>query len=148
MSNRELLLPIDVLGISHYIRVMDNLNQHDGPVTGQIFAKDCGAAKFTIGSQVKHRIFGFRGVIFDVDPSFNNSEEWYLSIPEENRPRKNQPFYHLFAGSHDKAPYIAYVSEQNLVLDGDDDDPIFHPEMEDYFEDVVDGRFVSRAKMN
>jgi heat shock protein HspQ len=142
------LLPIDVFGVWYYIGVMDISNQQDEVVVGNLIPRDCGAAKFTIGTQVKHRIFGFRGVIFDVDPSFSNSEEWYLSIPEEVRPRKDQPFYHLFAESPDKAPYEAYVSEQNLVLDVDSDDPISHPEMDDYFEDMVDGRFVSRTKLN
>ena len=107
-----------------------------------------GAAKYTIGAQVKHRIFGFRGVIFDVDPIFSNSEEWYLSIPEDFRPKKNQPFYHLLAETPEKAPYVAYVSEQNLVLDDEENDPIWHPEMGEYFEDIVDGRFVLRSKAN
>ena len=74
-------------------------------------------AKYPIGNQVKHRIFGFRGVIFDVDPVFANSEEWYESIPENVRPKRDQPFYHLFAEAPNKAPYVAYVSEQNLVED-------------------------------
>jgi len=127
---------------------MDISNIHSETSATGLVPKDCGAAKFTIGTQVKHRIFGFRGVIFDVDPSFSNSEEWYLAIPEDVRPRKDQPFYHLFAESPDKSPYVAYVSEQNLVLDGDSEDPIYHPEMDEYFEDMVDGRFVSRTRLN
>ena len=142
------MLPIDVDGYRHYIVIMDIMNQISEPDVGKLVVKDCGAAKFTIGTQVKHRIFGFRGVIFDVDPSFGNSEEWYLAIPEDVRPRKDQPFYHLFAESPDKSPYEAYVSEQNLVVDDDCDDPISHPEMDQYFEDMIDGRFVSRAKLN
>ena len=74
------------------------------------------AAKFGIGQVVRHRIFPFRGVIFDVDPVFNNTEEWWLAIPEEIRPTKDQPYYHLFA-ENDESEYIAYVSEQNLVAD-------------------------------
>ena len=104
-------------------------------------------AKFAIGQPVRHRIFGFRGVIFDVDPVFSNSDEWYESIPEEMRPRKEQPFYHLFAEDHDKSPYIAYVSEQNLELE-DDDEPIYHPAMDDYFDGMKDGCFVVRQKSN
>ncbi len=73
-------------------------------------------AKFQIGQIVKHRIFPFRGVIFDVDPTFNNTEEWYQSIPPEVRPRKDQPFYHLLA-ENSETTYIAYVSEQNLLVD-------------------------------
>lgn len=105
-------------------------------------------AKYPIGNQVKHRIFGFRGVIFDVDPVFSNSDEWYESIPESTRPRKDQPFYHLFAEAPDKAPYVAYVSEQNLVDDDELDEPISHPELEDIFADLVDGKFILRSKAN
>ncbi len=74
------------------------------------------AAKFTIGQVVRHRLFPFRGVIFDIDPEFNNSDEWYESIPAEVRPRKDQPFYHLLAENAD-TEYVAYVSEQNLLED-------------------------------
>jgi heat shock protein HspQ len=75
-------------------------------------------AKFRIGQVVRHRLFPFRGVIFDVDPEFNNTEEWYQAIPAEVRPRKDQPFYHLLAENSD-SQYIAYVSEQNLLDDSD-----------------------------
>jgi heat shock protein HspQ len=105
-------------------------------------------AKYPIGNQVKHRIFGFRGVIFDVDPVFSNSEEWYESIPENVRPKRDQPFYHLFAEAPNKAPYVAYVSEQNLIEDDEQGEPINHPEIEDFFEDFIDGRFVLRNKSN
>ena len=73
-------------------------------------------ARFQIGQIVRHRIFSFRGVIFDIDPVFNNTEEWWLSIPEDVRPHKDQPFYHLLAENAD-SEYVAYVSEQNLVPD-------------------------------
>jgi heat shock protein HspQ len=104
-------------------------------------------AKYTIGEQVRHRIYGFRGVVFDVDPEFANTDEWYQSIPAESRPRKDQPFYHLFAESTEQSPYVAYVSEQNLVPD-EDDDPISHPEMVDYFDGQEDGRYVPRMLLN
>lgn len=104
-------------------------------------------AKYTIGEQVRHRIYGFRGVVFDVDPEFANTDEWYQSIPAESRPRKDQPFYHLFAESTEQSPYVAYVSEQNLVRD-EDDDPISHPEMVDYFDTLEDGRYVPRMLLN
>ncbi len=104
-------------------------------------------AKFTIGEQVRHRIYGFRGVVFDVDPEFANTDEWYHSIPAESRPRKDQPFYHLFAESTEQSPYVAYVSEQNLVPD-EDDDPISHPEMIEHFEGLEDGRYVPRILLN
>ena len=73
-------------------------------------------AKFQIGQIVRHRIYSFRGVVFDIDPEFNNTEEWWLSIPEEVRPRKDQPFYHLLA-ENAETEYVAYVSEQNLLPD-------------------------------
>src|SRR5204862_4427888 len=73
-------------------------------------------AKFQIGQIVRHRVFSFRGVVFDIDPEFNNTEEWWLSIPEEVRPHKDQPFYHLLAENSD-SEYVAYVSEQNLLPD-------------------------------
>ena len=73
-------------------------------------------AKFSLGEVVRHRYYPFRGIIFDVDPVFNSTEEWWQSIPEEIRPRKDQPFYHLLA-ENEKTEYIAYVSEQNLLPD-------------------------------
>ena len=88
-------------------------------------------AKFSIGEVVKHRNFDFRGVIYDVDFEFNNSEEWYQSIPKDVRPRKNQPFYHLLAESNE-VTYEAYVSEQNLLID-DSNEPVKHPLIEEIF---------------
>lgn len=93
-------------------------------------------AKFQIGQVVKHRLFPFRGVIFDVDPTFSNTEEWWQAIPEEIRPLKDQPFYHLLAENED-TEYIAYVSEQNLLMD-DSGEPVRHPQVREYF-----GRFNS-----
>ena len=104
-------------------------------------------AKFHIGMPVRHRIYGFRGIIFDVDPEFDNSEEWYDSIPENVRPTKDQPFYHLFAETPDKSPYIAYVSEQNLEPD-DDTDPLHPPGLSEYFDVHDDGSLSLRSKMN
>ena len=88
-------------------------------------------AKFSIGDVVKHKHFDFRGVIYDVDFEFNNSEEWYQSIPKNVRPKKDQPFYHLLA-ENDEITYEAYVSEQNLISD-DSDEPIKHPLIEEIF---------------
>jgi heat shock protein HspQ len=79
-------------------------------------APESRAARFAIGQVVRHRLFPFRGVIFDVDPVFNNTEEWWLAIPEGIRPSKDQPFYHLFA-ENEETEYVAYVSEQNLLPD-------------------------------
>lgn len=96
-------------------------------------------AKFQIGDVVRHRVFPFRGVIFDVDPIFANTEEWYEAIPEEVRPRKDQPFYHLFA-ENEETEYIAYVSEQNLVRD-ETGLPVRHPQIDEVFEITDDGAY-------
>ena len=89
------------------------------------------SAKFAIGQIVKHRVYPFRGVIYDVDPIFANTEEWYRAIPAEVRPSKDQPFYHLFA-ENEETQYVAYVSEQNLLPD-DSGQPIRHPQVEQLF---------------
>lgn len=89
-------------------------------------------ARFGIGQVVKHRLFPFRGVIFDIDPTFNNTEEWWQSIPEEARPAKDQPFYHLLA-ENEETEYIAYVSEQNLLVD-DTASPVRHPQVAEFFD--------------
>ena len=90
-------------------------------------------AKFSIGDVVKHRHFNFRGVIYDVDFEFNNSEEWYQSIPKDVRPRKDQPFYHLLA-ENNEITYEAYVSEQNLIVD-QSNEPIRHPLVDEFFSE-------------
>ncbi|MGQ3354758.1 MAG: heat shock protein HspQ [Phreatobacter sp.] len=96
-------------------------------------------AKFKIGQIVKHRIHPFRGVVFDVDPTFANTDEWYEAIPAELRPSKDQPFYHLFA-ENEVTEYIAYVSEQNLLVDTSGD-PIRHPQVDEVFERDPDGEY-------
>ncbi|MDZ3837699.1 MAG: heat shock protein HspQ [Rhodospirillales bacterium] len=101
-------------------------------------------AKFQIGDVVRHRLYPFRGVIFDVDPVFANTEEWWLSIPEHVRPRKDQPFYHLLA-ENAEATYIAYVSEQNLLPD-DTGAPVAHPQVGEMFSGVENGRYVVRRE--
>ena len=100
-------------------------------------------ARFAPGDIVRHRMFDFRGVVFDVDPVFANSDEWYEAIPEDIRPAKEQPYYHLFAENEDSS-YIAYVSQQNLVVDPDGG-PIDHPQVEAMFDGLGDGRYRVRA---
>ena len=102
-------------------------------------------ARFGIGDIVRHRTFDFRGVIFDIDPVFANSEEWYESIPAEVRPRRDQPFYHIFAENED-ASYVAYVSQQNLIGDGDAG-PVDHPSVDEMFEEFADGRYRMRRRL-
>jgi heat shock protein HspQ len=99
-------------------------------------------AKFKLGEVVKHRVFPFRGVIFDIDPVFHNTEEWWLSLPEDVRPSKDQPFYHLFA-ENGETEYIAYVSEQNLLPDTSGK-PIRHPQVAEVFERDDNGGYRPR----
>src|ERR1700749_4209090 len=104
-------------------------------------------AKYTLGQAVRHRVFPFRGVVFDVDPVFNNTEEWYQAIPADVRPSKDQPFYHLFA-ENAESEYIAYVSEQNLLPDTTGE-PLRHPQVSEMFENDGKGRYRRRrAQLN
>jgi heat shock protein HspQ len=102
-------------------------------------------ARFKLGEVVKHRVFAFRGVIFDIDPVFNNTEEWWLSIPENVRPSKDQPFYHLFA-ENAESEYIAYVSEQNLLPDTSGE-PVRHPQVAEVFERDDKGAYRPRNSL-
>ena len=101
-------------------------------------------ARFAIGEVVRHRLLDFRGVIFDVDPEFANSDEWYEAIPEPMRPAKDQPFYHLLAENSDSS-YIAYVSQQNLLADTEAG-PIDHPAISGLFDGFRDGRYQLRRE--
>jgi heat shock protein HspQ len=104
-------------------------------------------AKYMVGQVVKHRVFPFRGVVFDIDPIFNNTEEWYQSIPAEVRPHKDQPFYHLFA-ENAESEYIAYVSEQNLLPDTSDE-PVRHPQVaETFVRDAQGGYRLRNSALN
>ena len=96
-------------------------------------------ARFAIGDVVRHKSYDFRGVVFDIDPVFANSEEWYESIPADVRPDREQPYYHLLAENEDSS-YVAYVSQQNLIADGDGG-PVDHPSLSQLFEDYDDGRY-------
>ncbi len=100
-------------------------------------------AKFRLGQVVRHRFYPFRGVVFDVDPEFANTEEWWLSIPEPRRPRKDQPFYHLLA-ENEHTTYVAYVSEQNLLED-DSGEPVHHPQVPELFGEFRDGNYAVRG---
>ena len=103
-------------------------------------------AKFTIGEVVRHRMHPFRGVIFDIDPEFANTQEWWESIPEDVRPSKEQPFYHLLA-ENDSSYYVAYVSEQNLVRDMSGE-PVEHPEVPALFGAMRNGLYQLDVQLN
>jgi heat shock protein HspQ len=121
-------------GPRHFIEVEDRTVTH------------VRQAKFQIGQIVRHRFYPFRGVIFDVDPEFANTEEWWLSIPENVRPSKDQPFYHLLA-ENAESTYVAYVSEQNLLPD-DSGEPVSHPQVDEIFIGVENGRYLTRRSIN
>jgi len=103
-------------------------------------------AKFMLGQIVRHRKHPFRGVVFDVDPEFSNTDEWYEAIPAESRPRKDQPFYHLLA-ENDQSYYIAYVSEQNLLAD-ESGEPVDHPDVPQIFGNLHDGYYDLAVRLN
>lgn len=120
---------------------MEIANQTAPPAIGQPPVR---TAKFAIGQVVKHRRYPFRGVIFDVDPVFANTEEWLASIPEDVRPRRDQPFYHLLA-ENAQTTYVAYVSEQNLLAD-DSGKPVSHPQVPHFFKELKRGHYISRVR--
>ena len=118
-------------------------SQFYSPQAGRhIEAPRHSSARFGIGDVVRHKLFDFRGVVFDVDPVFANSEDWYEAIPKELRPRRDQPFYHLLAENGDSS-YVAYVSQQNLLGDAENG-PVDHPQVTELFDDFADGRYKLR----
>lgn len=114
------------------------------PPTGREALPPIAEARFSIGDVVRHRLFSFRGVVFDIDPVFANSEEWYAAIPEDVRPNRDQPFYHLLAENAESS-YIAYVSQQNLERD-ESEEPIDHPAIPGLFEPFDHGRYALRRQ--
>ena len=104
------------------------------------------AAKYHIGQVLRHRKHPFRGVVFDVDAMFSNTDEWYENIPEDSRPSKNQPFYHLLAENNENT-YVAYVSEQNLLPD-DTGEPVGHPHTALIFDGFEDGHYNMKPRVS
>ena len=102
-------------------------------------------ARFAIGDVVRHKRHDFRGVVFDIDPVYANSDEWYESIPEGQRPDRDQPFYHLLA-ENEESSYVAYVSQQNLLMEKDAA-PVDHPQVRQLFEDFRGGRYRLRRSL-
>lgn len=128
---------------SPYIESMMHYGNHGISNEAQgVRAPDIAHARFSIGDVVQHKMFGFRGVVFDIDPVFANSEEWYSAIPEDLRPDKEQPFYHLLAENMDGS-YVAYVSQQNLVPD-ESDEPVDHPAIPGLFGSYSGGKYSLR----
>ena len=103
-------------------------------------------AKYNLGQVLRHREHPFRGVVFDVDAEFANTEEWYQSIPEDSRPSRDQPFYHLYAET-EATYYVAYVSEQNLVPD-QSGEPLEHPEVNEMFGEFQNGQYPLQFDLN
>ena len=126
---------LDKLGVKHYLAD-----------SGVFVCMNQQFAKYNLGQIVRHRKHPFRGVVFDVDPEFANTEEWYESIPEDSRPAKEQPFYHLLA-ENDHSFYVAYVSEQNLVADYSGE-PVEHPDIPDMFGPFQDGQYPLHFQLN
>ena len=121
-----------------------SISASDSSAPPVLTAPPVAHARFAIGDIVRHRLLDFRGVVFDIDPIFANSDEWYDSIPAEVRPRKDQPFYHLLAENAETS-YVAYVSQQILERD-ESDEPIDHPAIAGIFEDYRDGRYALRRE--
>ena len=127
--------------------ILDNLGVKQYPADSGVFVcMNQLFAKYNLGQIVRHRKHPFRGVVFDVDPEFANTEEWYESIPEDSRPAKEQPFYHLLA-ENDHSFYVAYVSEQNLVADYSGE-PVEHPDIPDMFGPFQDGQYSLHFQLN
>jgi len=103
-------------------------------------------AKYHLGQILRHRRHPFRGVVFDVDAIFANTQEWYEAIPEDSRPHKDQPYYHLLA-ENDHSYYVAYVSEQNLVPD-ESGEPVDHPDLSELFGELTDGFYPLQVQLN
>jgi len=118
---------------------MDRASFYSPQAGREIEAPRSSRARFAIGDVVRHRLYDFRGVVFDIDPVFANSEEWYESIPAQMRPHREQPYYHLLA-ENDESSYVAYVSQQNLMEDGDFG-PVSHPSILELFEQFDEGRY-------
>jgi heat shock protein HspQ len=121
------------------MQVMERAHFYSPQAGRLIEAPERSDARFGIGDVVRHRIYDFRGVVFDIDPVFANSEEWYEAIPEEVRPKREQPYYHLLAENGDSS-YVAYVSQQNLLSDREGG-PVDHPSLSQLFEEFADGRY-------
>ena len=143
--NREKATELDRNDIRFHIQQETKQKTKDSIVTEDQNEIPILTAKYPLGAQGNHRLFPFRGIVFDVDPNFSNSEEWYQSIPENLRPRKDQPFYHLLAENDEEHRYFAYVSEQNLLPDTSDT-PVKHDAIAKFFSGSVKSGLKTRQR--
>lgn len=102
-----------------------------------------GNAKFAVGQLIHHHLFDYRGVVADVDPEFQGSEDWYEQMAR-SRPPKDAPWYHVLVHN---APHTTYVAEQNLEADLSGD-PIHHPMIKEIFDDFENGRYIAHRRPN
>ena len=102
-----------------------------------------GRAKFSIGELVHHKLFNYRGVIVDVDQKFTATDEWYEQVAR-SRPPKNRPWYHVLVHDHEHSTYVA---EQNLEPD-DENVPIIHPAIGNFFTEFENGRYIRNDRSN
>jgi len=100
-------------------------------------------AQFSIGDLVQHKLFGYRGVIVDVDPKFMLSDAWYAAVAR-SRPPKDRPWYRVLV--HD-ATHETYVAERNLEPDTSCE-PVRHPMIGDCFNEFRDGRYFTTGRIN
>ena len=99
--------------------------------------------RFAVGDLIHHRLFGYRGVIVDVDPKFQSTEEWYETVAK-SRPPKDKPWYHVLVHG---ALHSTYVAERNLEPD-ESMDPIVHPLIRQVFTRFENGRYVRISRTN
>lgn len=100
-------------------------------------------AKFSVGELIHHKLFDYRGVIIDVDPEFQGTQEWYEQVAQ-SRPPKDQPWYHVLV--HD-ATHNTYVAERNLEPDRSVE-PINHPYIDLIFDSFQQGVYIKKFKAN
>ena len=100
-------------------------------------------ARFSIGQVVDHQLFGYQGVIFDVDPTFQGSDEWYESVAK-SRPPRDQPWYRVLP---DGATHTTYVAERNLE-NASEPNPIHHPLVDAVFSEFDGTQYFLREGVN
>ena len=100
-------------------------------------------AKFSVGEVIHHQLFDYRGVVVDVDATFQSTEEWYQAVAR-SRPPKHEPWYHVLVHG---AAHTTYVAEQNLESESSAE-PISHPMLAEFFSRFEDGRYIREGRAN